>query len=1108
MIRFKQKNGKIKEITQLADKVISIRKRIKKPSEKDFPYKTYYPDEVTKNPESFESLLLVGENWESNTDKPIIIIYGCNDWKLGFISHYLNDYRTAFVPRKSYKFIKDLILNKTGEFSDTILIWGYTDKYLRALFERKFKKIWRIEDGFIRSSDLGASHSTPLSLVIDKTGFYYNYRSNSEIETLLSNIHGTLSEKEKSQSEILMNYIIENKLSKYNPPVINKNNNTPIRKKIAIIGQVDGDASLRYGNPDGWNSEDLVKLAFIENPGSEIYYRPHPDVYYGYQKSKFKSTSIDSIAHISPPNEDFIQFIESADHIYTITSLSGLEALIRGKKVTTVGIPFYSGWGLTDDRASTTKRNKKITLLELFYAVYIKYPRYLTQEINIESFKATGIKINSDRFINQINLDQNQKNISGNKFILLAKSNSKTFSKNLNAKNISQIFINNSKKSNILLSLVLFSKASNQKQKETILNTLLEILPKEDFKYILIFIYKSTDTDIDFIVRKFLIKYHYYKIERRLTKLSFSKDNDESCQDLDRLYTEYEYLSSISRYQDALKTLFKIALKEKNHTHVLEISIQTFEKVLDLHSVRAINNILINNNISLKNHTPIINILKYIDIFHKLSIDDYLFNAAHILKIRPDLYERLKLGIDNSKFSSEDITKTTTVLRHIGLLNYSHTLTYSKFLISIEKFSTAISILEGLYNKNKDDASLCVMTKALSLDGKLDKAYNLINIRNRTNPNRVTIEEELRLLIRIGDFKTAYGLMQDQEEKNVYISDMYHRKLNFGMRFIYDAFEAFKKMPIREKVINFFSEKYLLNTDQISNLSSLSIISVFGPGDEIRFSSIYRKILSVYPNLQLSITCSSKLHELFKNSYKKIKFIPTERPRVLDNNLLKQRDNIDSIELAYLIDNESYDELVESEKVILATDLLSHFIPDYNSFDSRSYLLPCEKGIIAPLRENMINIGISWRSSLDTATRNEHYLSILDLLPIFGIENINFINLQYDNCESEIEYVNKIFPNKILSVSNLDQTNELDKVSNLISQLDLVISPATTVAELSGALGVKTWLFSNSPEIDWRKKDEFKTDVWHSSVEIVDIDEKGNKEKLVEELVRKLKELS
>ena len=60
-----------------------------------------------------------------------------------------------------------------------------------------------------------------------------------------------------------------------------------------------------------------------------------------------------------------------------MTSLLGFEALLRGKKVTCLGMPFYAGWGLTDDRAMPiTRRRLRVDLPALVYAALIAYPRY------------------------------------------------------------------------------------------------------------------------------------------------------------------------------------------------------------------------------------------------------------------------------------------------------------------------------------------------------------------------------------------------------------------------------------------------------------------------------------------------------------------------------------------------------------------------------------------------------------------------------------------------------------------------------------------------------------------------------------------------------------
>ena len=63
-------------------------------------------------------------------------------------------------------------------------------------------------------------------------------------------------------------------------------------------------------------------------------------------------------------------------HVYTVSSQFGFEALLAGCKVTCFGLPFYAGWGLTDDRAACARRNRKRSTGELAAAVYLRYCRY------------------------------------------------------------------------------------------------------------------------------------------------------------------------------------------------------------------------------------------------------------------------------------------------------------------------------------------------------------------------------------------------------------------------------------------------------------------------------------------------------------------------------------------------------------------------------------------------------------------------------------------------------------------------------------------------------------------------------------------------------------
>ena len=66
------------------------------------------------------------------------------------------------------------------------------------------------------------------------------------------------------------------------------------------------------------------------------------------------------------------------DEVHVNTSLAGFEALLRGKSVTTYGVPFYAGWGLTKDLGPVpARRTARRSVEELVAATLLQYPRYL-----------------------------------------------------------------------------------------------------------------------------------------------------------------------------------------------------------------------------------------------------------------------------------------------------------------------------------------------------------------------------------------------------------------------------------------------------------------------------------------------------------------------------------------------------------------------------------------------------------------------------------------------------------------------------------------------------------------------------------------------------------
>ena len=145
---------------------------------------------------------------------------------------------------------------------------------------------------------------------------------------------------------------------------------------MLVIGQVEDDASIKFGAPKGTDNGTLIQLAKKQHPDSELLFRIHPDVLAGKRSIKTPLNEISKYATITTPSMALSYLLENVDHVYVITSLTGFEALMYDKPVTVLGQPFYSGWGLTNDINPLARRNITLSLEELFVGAYIRYPLY------------------------------------------------------------------------------------------------------------------------------------------------------------------------------------------------------------------------------------------------------------------------------------------------------------------------------------------------------------------------------------------------------------------------------------------------------------------------------------------------------------------------------------------------------------------------------------------------------------------------------------------------------------------------------------------------------------------------------------------------------------
>lgn len=229
----------------------------------------------------------------------------------------------------------------------------------------------RVEDGFLRSRGLGAELVPPLSLVTDDLGIYYDPTRPSRLEEWIA-ARETLRPDQQQRAEQLAARLLSEGLSKYNTgdPV----EQLPQGHRILVPGQVEDDASIRLGTNTVRTNLDLLRAAREANPDAVLIYKPHPDVEAGLREGQIDA---EGLADVVVDHSDPAMLLTQVDELWTMTSLMGFEALLRGVRVTTLGAPFYAGWGLTTDLGAVpARRGARPTLPGLVHAVLIDYPRY------------------------------------------------------------------------------------------------------------------------------------------------------------------------------------------------------------------------------------------------------------------------------------------------------------------------------------------------------------------------------------------------------------------------------------------------------------------------------------------------------------------------------------------------------------------------------------------------------------------------------------------------------------------------------------------------------------------------------------------------------------
>jgi capsular polysaccharide export protein len=236
----------------------------------------------------------------------------------------------------------------------------------------------RMEDGFLRSVGLGANLELPASLVLDRQGIYYDPAVPSDLETLLQTADFPPALVERAAE--LRRLIVASRVSKYNVGSADLEDFTAQaegRTRVLVPAQVANDASVVRGGGAVKDNRGLLEAAREARPDAFIIYKPHPDVEAGIRPGGIPEAEAMAYADAIAAKASMAHLLDQVDEVHTLTSLAGFEALLKGVAVSTYGLPFYAGWGITEDRERSPRRTRRLSLDELVAGTLILYPRYV-----------------------------------------------------------------------------------------------------------------------------------------------------------------------------------------------------------------------------------------------------------------------------------------------------------------------------------------------------------------------------------------------------------------------------------------------------------------------------------------------------------------------------------------------------------------------------------------------------------------------------------------------------------------------------------------------------------------------------------------------------------
>ena len=266
----------------------------------------------------------------------------------------------------------------------------------------------------------------------------------------------------------------------------------------------------------------------------------------------------------------------------------------------------------------------------------------------------------------------------------------------------------------------------------------------------------------------------------------------------------------------------------------------------------------------------------------------------------------------------------------------------------------------------------------------------------------------------------------------------------------WDAYEA-RLDPAFADVTHYLIDRPRWTPDSDLAGRTLLVVGEQGLGDEVMFANVLPDVIEALgPGGQLMLAVEPRLVGLFQRSF----------PDALVGPHATYKVDARSVRTVTFVED-----LAAVDLWTPVASLLRRFRRTADAFPARARFLTPDAARVAHWRSTLaplpgVKVGLLWKSLLINSARHRFFSPFEQWAPILKTPGVSFINLQYGDCDTELEFARREFGVDIFQPPQIDLKQDLDDIAALCCATDLVLGFSNATINLAGACGAPVWLMT------------------------------------------------